>query len=223
LKSSHGSLSNPKIDKIFSQVQMTREKRVKKLVIDAHLQQRLEALESPWEKFNALILLPVADTDDVMFNASCNIPLSEKLDMIDLPPRPKLIPFKDELATAPKPRGIYGWLQVATYLAWAGAAYYGMWLRPSKYGLAEHFVSTLTTGVFPEMPVGFPLKRTYTGISVFDNTLTFLDTAFMSGIAGWHKGFWMLQVYFLGLLLQPIAIWAIESCRKRNAMSLLSL
>jgi len=216
------SLTTSQIDSVFSQVQTLREERVRKLVKDAHLQQRLEALESPWNKITALFLLPIAETDEVMFGVSKNLPLSYKLDTVDLPPRPKFVPFQDELARPPKPRGISGWLQAATYIACSALCYYGMWIQPAKYGLYDHFDTVVKTGIFHENP-SFPLKTTYTGIGAIDEILTFLDAAFMSGVARWHKGFWMLQIYFLGFLLQPIAIWGVESFRKRNNMALISL
>ena len=79
---SHPSTSE--IESIFARVQDTREERVTKLVADAHAQQRLEALETTLQKFTALCLLPLSDKDEVMLGASCNIPLSEKLDMFQL-------------------------------------------------------------------------------------------------------------------------------------------
>lgn len=166
----------------------------------------------------ALYLLPISDKEDILFNFSSNIPSSEKLDMIDLKPRPKLIPYKDELASSPKPRGLKGWMLMGFYLSCSLLCHYGMWIRSADYGLAKHFKTILTTGAFAADPT-FPLKRSYVGISSIDDYLTFLSAAYMTGLNGWSKPFGTLQLYFLGMLIPPIAIWAVESCRKRNSMT----
>ncbi|KAF2804993.1 FAD-binding domain-containing protein [Mytilinidion resinicola] len=221
-KSTSTGLSTKDVDEIFTKVQDVREKRADTLMEASHEQQRVEGMETPLRKFQALYLLQVAGPEDVMFNFSSNIPFAEKLDMVELPPKPKLIPFKDELASAPKSRGIHGWILMAVYATCGLLAHYGMWIRSAEYGLADQFASIITTGVFPDDPT-FPLKRTYTGIGAIDNYLTFLSAAYMPGLAGWDKSFATLQMYFLGMLIQPIAVWTIESCRKRNALTLLSI
>jgi hypothetical protein len=88
-------LSSSQICKIFAEVQETRLERVRKLISDAHTQQRIEALESPMEKFLALNLLPLSDTDTVLLNASKNIPQAQRLHMFKNPFKPLLVPFHD--------------------------------------------------------------------------------------------------------------------------------
>ncbi|EXJ79932.1 hypothetical protein A1O3_08217 [Capronia epimyces CBS 606.96] len=153
-----------------------------------------------------------------------------------LPPtKPKSVPapvpdkhnLRASTTLPPTPPRHHAWLrlslQIAAYLACSTAAYYGMWIRPARYyGLGGHFASTLTSGKFPDHPDAFSLKRRYIGVAFVDDTLTFLDVAFMPGIARWHSAFGFLQLYFLGGLLQPIAIWAVESVRRRNEMALIS-
>lgn len=68
-----------------------------------------------------------------------------------------------------------------------------------------------------------PLRTTYTGITLLDNGLAFLVAAFMNGAAGWDRGFFVLLVYFLLSFFPIVAIWAIESCRKRNSLASISL
>ncbi|KAI9745064.1 MAG: hypothetical protein M1818_001342 [Claussenomyces sp. TS43310] len=217
-----GALSTREVTAIFQHVQEVREARANVLRQVSHDQQRTEAMETPFHRFMALSVLPRTDSEDVMYNFSSNIPLSEKLDGLEFSSRPKLIPYKDELAAAPESRGLHGWYLMAFYLACSLLVHYGMWIRSAEYGLDVHFGSIITTGTFPYDP-NFPLKRTYTGIGAIDNYLTFLSAAYMPGLAGWDKNFGTLQMYFLGMLIQPIAIWSIESCRKRNALTLLAL
>lgn len=74
VKGPQRSMSAARICKVFQNVQETRMKRVQKLITDSHNHQRFEALEGQMEKILALNLLPLSDTDDVLMNASKNIP-----------------------------------------------------------------------------------------------------------------------------------------------------
>ncbi|KAF7929356.1 uncharacterized protein EAE98_005274 [Botrytis deweyae] len=178
------------ITTMFADLQARRESRAMILKDASHEQQRTEAMDDRLHKFIALTLLPLTDTEDVMFNFSGNQPYAEKLDMVELPPRPKLIPYKDELAQAPELRGLTGWLQMAVYMALAACAYYGMWMHSKKAGLAEEFAGILRS------PRRAAEKDQRLGV---------------------------LSVYFYGMLVQPLAVWLVEGCRKRNDMNLVAL
>ncbi|RAL63110.1 hypothetical protein DID88_004193 [Monilinia fructigena] len=167
-----------------------RESRVTTLKDASHEQQRTEAMEDSLHKFIALTLLPITDTEDVMFNFSGNQPYAEKLDMVELPPRPKLIPYKDELANPPALRGSVGWWQMLLYVFIAISAYYGMWVRSKNEGLADQFAAILRS---PRLA------------AKSDDSLG------------------MLSLYFFGVLIQPVSIWLVEACRKRNDMNLVAM
>jgi hypothetical protein len=87
------SLSDAQISSIFDEVQNTRYARVQKLVVDSHEHQRVEALDTPFHKFLALKMLPLTDTDNVLFNVSRNVPQGKMLDMFKLPVYPRLFPI----------------------------------------------------------------------------------------------------------------------------------
>ncbi|KAF7906736.1 hypothetical protein EAF00_001015 [Botryotinia globosa] len=178
------------ISNMLADLQALRESRATILKDASHEQQRTEAMEDRLHKFIALTLLPITDTEDVMFNFSGNQPFAEKLDMVELPSRPKLIPYKDELAQAPELRGWMGWLQMAVYMGLALGAYYGMWVYSKKTGLAEEFAEIL---------------RSPRRAAEKDARLR------------------VLSVYFYGMLVQPLAIWLVEGCRKRNDMNLVAI
>ncbi|ESZ95337.1 hypothetical protein SBOR_4271 [Sclerotinia borealis F-4128] len=178
------------ITNLFQDLQELRESRAITLKDASHEQQRTEAMEDPLHKFIALTLLPMTDTEDVMFNFSGNQPYAEKLDMVELPPRPKLIPYKDELAKSPSLRGPLGWLQMLFYIGLAVSAYYGMWVRSKNEGLAVQFATVLRS---PRLA------------AENDNSLG------------------PLSVYFYGMLIQPMSVWLIEACRKRNDMNLVAI
>lgn len=150
------------------------------------------------------------------------MPLAEKLAGRDLSPVPHLVPYKDELLSTPRPRGAKKWYFIGFYLFVAALVHYGMWIRSAHYGLGDHLETILTTGRFSSDP-GFVLKRSYFGIKALDDYLAFLAAIFMTGVNNWDQSFGMLQLYFLGMLVQPIAIWAVEAYRKRNALTPLAL
>ena len=217
-----GRLTTSQIELITARTQQNRESRAKKLVKDAHSQQRLEAMETPWDRFTAQYLLPRAPTNDVMYNMSRNVPSGQKLDMVNLPTRPKWIPYDDELCKSPKRRGKFAWFQIAVYVSAAVLAYYGMWIRSESYGVFDHLNEITSVRSFSPA-TNAPLQTVYLGISTIDETLTVLNAIFVPGIARFYKSYWMLQLYFLGSLVQPITIWCVESCRMRNHLALISL
>lgn len=188
----------------------------------SHDQQRVELLDTAFHEFAAFQILPRTDTEDVTFNFSRNMPLAEKLDNPKIKPIARLIPYKDELLSPPKPRGNTKWYFMAFYLAIAALVHYGMWIHSAHYNLGGHVASILTTGKFLDDPT-FPLKRTYTGIAAIDNYLVFLAAAYMPGLKNWDQNFGTLQMYFLGMLVAPIAIWSVESFRKRNMLTPVSM
>ncbi|KAK1657895.1 hypothetical protein BDP55DRAFT_638305 [Colletotrichum godetiae] len=111
------------------------------------------------------------------------------------------IPFKDDLLPV--------------------AVYYGMWILPKSWDLIPLVEKVITTGVFESDP-SFKLVTAYTGVTALDQYFVFLAVIFMPGLRGWNPSFRMMQVYFLGLIGQPICIWMVESFRKRNALTLLA-
>jgi hypothetical protein len=179
-------------------------------------------LDTPFHQFVAFHLLPLIDTEDVIFNFSRNMPLAEKLDSPKLSPIPRLIPYKDELLSTPKPRGAKKWYFIGFYLLVAALVHYGMWVRSAHYGLEDHLGTILKTGKFTYDPY-FSLKRKYIGIKMIDDYLVFLTAAYMTGLNNWDQNFGMLQMYFLGMLVQPITVWSVEAYRKRNMLTPVSL
>jgi hypothetical protein len=210
------------IERVFSKVQEIRQERATTLKDHSHEQQRTELLDTPFHEFAAFHLLPRTDVEDVTFNFSRNMPLAEKLTSPIIKPVPKLVPYKDELLSTPVSRGLKKWYFIGFYLVIAALVHYGMWVWSGNYGLDVHLGSIVTTGKFSYDP-SFPLKRKYIGIKPIDDYLAFLAAAYMPGLKNWAPEFSILQIYFLGMLIQPIAIWTVEAYRKRNTLTPLTL
>ncbi|KAH7142131.1 FAD-binding domain-containing protein [Dactylonectria macrodidyma] len=210
------------VEHAFAKTQDIRQERTITLKEHSHEQQRAELLDTPFHELAAFHLLPLTDKEDVTFNFSRNMPLAEKLDNPKLSPVPRLVPYKDELLSSPVPRGIKKWYFIGFYLLVAGFVHYGMWEWSAHYRLGDHLGEILETGTF-SFDTEFPLKRKYIGIKAIDDYLVFLAAAYMPGLNNWDQNFGMLQMYFLGMLIQPIAVWSIEAYRKRNMLTPVTL
>lgn len=210
------------IEHVFATTQNIRQARTSTLNEHSHEQQRTELLDTPLHEFIAFHLLPRTDSEDITFNFSRNMPLSEKLDSPKLIPVPRLIPYKDELLSPPASRGINRWYFIGFYLLIAAIVHYGMWVRSAGYGLGSHLEAILSSGKF-SYDSHFTLKRSYIGIKAIDDYLVFLAAAYMPALNNWDQNFGILHMYFLGMLIQPIAIWTVEAFRKRNMLTPVSM
>ncbi|KAJ0415944.1 hypothetical protein BJY00DRAFT_317406 [Aspergillus carlsbadensis] len=220
--SQNGKPSLEQIEQVFAKTMEVRQARATTLMEHSHEQQRSELLDTALHELAAFHLLPRADVEDITFNFSRNMPLAEKLDSPKLSSVPRLVPYKDELLSAPRPRGIAKWYIISFYLAIAVLVHYGMWVRSAHYGLGDHLGTVLSTGQFSYDP-SFSLKSTYIGIKALDDYLVFLAAAYMPALNNWETNFGMLHMYFLGMLVQPITVWAVEAFRKRNLLTPVSL
>lgn len=221
-KSRGGKPTLEQIEHVFATTQKVRQERATTLKEHSHEQQRTESIDTPFHQLAAFYLLPMTDKEDVTFNFSRNMPLAEKLDNPKLSPVSRLVPYKDELLSSPQPRGVKKWYFMGFYLLIAAIVYYGMWVWSAHYGLGDHLEAVLKTGGFTFDPA-FTLKRKYIGIKPIDDYLVFLAAVFMPGLNNWDQDFRVLQLYFLGMLIQPIAVWTVEAYRKRNMLTPVSL
>lgn len=221
-KSATGHLNASQIGDIFRRVHDARLESAKGSMDYSHEQQRVESLDTPTRRIKSLYLLPLIDKEDVTYNFSCHIPNGIKLEMLPVQRQKRLIPYEDELLRHPIDRGGYQWLLVAAYILCSAGAYYGMCVLPVGWDLDSQVQEIMKTSTFPPDP-SFGLLHKYTGSRSIDFVLVFLTIFFMPGLRGWGESFRIFEIYFLGLLVQPIAIWTIESCRQRNALTLLAM
>lgn len=94
-----------------------------KILEYSHKRQLIESLDGPLERLLALYALPQLKEEVVTLSFSAQIPRSEKLDMLPLPRRAELVPYKDELMAEPKSRGVWQWLLAVFYLTCSVGAF----------------------------------------------------------------------------------------------------
>ncbi|KFY40946.1 hypothetical protein V495_05159 [Pseudogymnoascus sp. VKM F-4514 (FW-929)] len=206
----------------FSTAQSKLQARLITLEKHAHEQHRAESLDTLLHAITGAYSLPKINSENIIDRLSRHIPLAEMLDGQNLGQKSLLVPYKTELLRAPTAPGMSKWYFVGAYLLISGICYYGMWVQPGYYGLWDHMGKVLTTGEFPYNS-GFPLKRTYIGNEFIDNIFMYLSVVFMSGLKDWDPSFRFHNVYFLGILIQPITVWAVEAFRKRNLRTPVSM
>lgn len=115
------------------------------------------------------------------------------------------------------------WLASLLLLGLAAAATYYMRLGPAATAVGADFEKIMTNEhfVFPNSDI--VLRRSYTGIDVLDQGLTFLVAAFLPGAAGINRAFQIQQIYFLFSFAPILGVWSIEAARGRNSGALITL
>lgn len=114
------------------------------------------------------------------------------------------------------------WLHYLTTLVFvvlAVVAAFEMRIREPVSGFNAAMEDALKSGAYE----GRPVLTRYTGVSGIDLFLQVLVTAFLPGTIGLDKGFQIMQAYFLVAFFPVISILCVESARKGNRWSLISL
>ncbi|OQV04581.1 hypothetical protein CLAIMM_09441 [Cladophialophora immunda] len=111
-----------------------------------------------------------------------------------------------------------GYFFTAVFVALSMLAVYILRIASIRSGVSDKMEHITTINEFTEHPLR--LRTTYTGLAPVDKGLSFLVAAFMNGAAGWDQGFLVFMMYFLFSFFPIIAIWAIESGRDRNGLTL---
>lgn len=210
-KTRPSDITTADIDAVFAKTQATREPRTQKLVQASHEEQRFAAMESPFLEFIGRYLMPILSFDDRWDKWSNNIEGGHKLDILDVPKRPRAVPFHDELASKPLAPSYLPKIAVAAALC----------------GLL--YVAQQALGLDPEAAsqgasfLGEVAKSTYTGFSSIDQLLSVLVWAFSEHVAGADPNKRIQCLYFLVNLIPVIYIWTVEGYRNGNIKSLVSV
>lgn len=209
MKSHPEGLSDEHIDTAFSETQKLREPRAWELVKASHLQQVIEAMETPIFELMAKYYIPILTVDQKFASWAKNIEGAHRLAMLDVPKRFRFIPFLDELPSKP--------LESSTVPKLVAGVTFG-----SIFWVAQQALQINPDGWTSKF-VDHPLKETYTGIPAIDFTLSLLVWCFSNGVAGDDPNFRLQCLYFMVMLIPMALIWTIESYRNGNYRSLVSL
>ena len=106
------------------------------------------------------------------------------------------------------------------FLSLSAVAVYYMRIVPDQFGVSDSFTAIIASGKHQN---GIPLRTEYSGIGRLDQGLAFLVVAFMPAAAEFDRAFYLQALHFLVVFFPAVAIWAVESCRKRNEWTMISL
>lgn len=199
------------IDAVFSKTQAQREPRAQMIVRSSHQEQRFAAMESPLLEFTSRHLAPFWTIDEKWDHWSNSIEGGHKLDILDVPKRPRAVPFHDELASTPLKSSYLPKFAVAASLyCLFYFAQQALVLDPNAVSQAGSFL-------------GGAAKTIYTGFPSIDNLLSVLVWAFSEQVAGADLNKRIQCLYFLVNLTPLIYIWTVEGYRNGNIKSLVSV
>ncbi|KAF6824067.1 FAD binding domain-containing protein [Colletotrichum plurivorum] len=210
LKSHPDGLNTADVDAVFAETQAKREPRVRKLLKASNEEQQFCAMETPLLRIMGKILVPLLSIDAQQDQWYINFEEAHKLDLLDVPERPRAIPFFDEL---PHPR----WESSNSVSLLVGAALCGIFYVAQKVLVINPDVSP-TFGTY----LGGELRKHFTGIPQLDEILSTACWALSQSVSGPDPN-WILQhVYLLTNMLPVIYIWTVEGYRNGNHLTLLS-
>ncbi|OJD27062.1 hypothetical protein ACJ73_01550 [Blastomyces percursus] len=206
--STSNALSTSQISDIFQGVQNLRHKTAKRLIAVSHAHQRVQCLETPFSQFFTLHVLPRLDVDRVLDNNSRFCPQAQKLENAALPPRPVLVPFDSDLLNPPCSRGWYDWALASFFLA----------LSAARFGMMDVWAMTERASDSVENVNMVP----FSGIEFLYTTplSSFLRYETVNRMLAPAQS--VLHIYFLISFFPVVAIYTIESVRKRNSLNLLT-
>ncbi|PGH02637.1 hypothetical protein GX51_04520 [Blastomyces parvus] len=207
-ESPSNALSTSQISDIFNEVQGLRHKTVKRLIAVSHYQQRVQCLETPFSKFFAQHVLPRLHADYALDNHSQFCPQAQRLENVELPPRPVLVPFDSDLLHLPYSRGWYGWALASFFLVLSGA----------RFAVIDIWDMTERASSLVENVNVVP----FSGIEFLYTVLFSPLPRYEAGNGTLASSRYILHMYFLISLFPMVAIYTIESVRKRNSLSLIS-
>ncbi|PGH17463.1 hypothetical protein AJ79_01063 [Helicocarpus griseus UAMH5409] len=207
-QSDSGRLTSSQVSAVFQKVQDTRHAQVKAMISTAHNFRRVQALETPLLGFIARHVVSRLPRERAFYRQSTFYAQAQTLENAELPPRPLLVPYHSDLLSSPYNRGLRGWLLAAVFFALSALGYWSMHIWAMGVGASLLFEKIR---VIP-----------FTNNESLDQTLSLFPPQFGAGNKGLSAGHSALQMYFLISLFPLIALYTVESVRKRNSFNLLT-
>ncbi|KAF6803052.1 FAD binding domain-containing protein [Colletotrichum sojae] len=211
LKSHPDGLATADVEALFAETQAKREPRVRQLLKASNDQQQFTAMETPLLRIMGKIVVPLLSFDAQQDQWSTNFEHAHKFDLLDVPRRPRAIPFFDEL-THPRwePSNIVSLL--------VGAALCGIFYVARKVLVVHPDVSP-TFGTY----IGGELRKHFTGIPQLDEILSTASWSSAQSISGSDPNAILQYVYLLTNMVPVLYIWTVEGYRNGNHLALPSL
>ncbi|OHF03728.1 FAD binding domain-containing protein [Colletotrichum orchidophilum] len=209
LKQNPSGITTEQIHNVFLATQKKREPRVWPLVHASHKEQRFAAMENPLLEFASRYVVPSLSIDEKQGPWSTNVEGGHKLDFLDVPKRPRALPFLDELPS--RKLDFSGLPKLVVGAALAGILF-----------LAQRVLVIAPEAASGASFVGYPLKTVYTGNAQIDSVLSLLSWAFSEATSGPDPNMRLQCLYFLINLMPIIYIWTVEGYRNGSQLSLVS-
>lgn len=206
--------SRPSDADITAAFQKTQDRRRDRLVgmVDAgHKQQSLMALETPLLEFLASHVIPLGGIEGTFEHFANGALTGERLPMFPMPKRPRFEPCHDE-----RPAKLLGGGQISKAIA---ASIFAVLLVLAKKAMWLDFDLLGNYTAFD----GAPLKAVYTGLPAIDDILKFIVASFSDSCTGPDPAHRLQFVYLLSTFFPFILIWTVESYRRANTATLVSL
>lgn len=208
--SSHSGKGGPTdadIHAAFVEVQASRSKRAQYLVDLAHTRQRIFAQETWVPESITRLLISISGRGVFLDNVADSIVDANRLEMLDLPTRRTLIPYRDQLPEKP-------FKKIWPIKLLFGAALLALFFLTFKLSNG----SSLDFHTF----AGQSLKQEFTGIPGIDQGLSFVVSLLSHGAAGGVAS--TTQAIYFWVQLTPLAVlWTVDGYRNGATKTLLSL
>ncbi|KAK0664378.1 FAD-dependent monooxygenase andE [Lasiodiplodia hormozganensis] len=203
--------SDADITAAFQKTQDRRRDRLVGMVDSGHKQQSLMALETPLLEFLANHVIPLGGMEGTFEHFATGALPGERLPMFPMPKRPRFEPYHDE-----RPAKLLGGGQISKAFA---ASIFAILLVVAKKAMWLDFDLLGNYTAFD----GAPLKAVYTGLPAIDDILKFIVASFSDSCTGPDPAHPLQFVYLLSTFFPFILIWTIESYRRANTLTLVSL
>lgn len=207
--SKDSKFTDQEVTTVFTEYQNTRFARAQGLQHKSHKVQDMSARQGFLMKFMSDYVMPYQGQDAILEAMTGSFKHAARIDFLDVPHQPHIIPFDDELPARPLNEPEFVWpLFVVTALAMIVAGLKTV-VPPTGAAPPDHFL-------------GLPIQERFTGIEGVDKAFGSAGPVFSKSLSWDDVGF-SLQTFYLLFLLFPIfVVWYTEAYRRASKWSLIS-
>lgn len=177
-------------------------------------------METPLMKALALYYVPLLGMNHVTESWAQTFAPAVSLDMLPVPPRPRAVPYYDELFRTPAGRGV---LAIPIYITFVLLSYLGfrlLFIAGSINGLWMFLSKNLLSNTL--LDYDLKLQSQFVGVDAVDSKLRSLVVLFLPPLLDpWNNARKLQSVYFLSSMFPLMGIFVVEGYRTRNSWTLL--